>query len=158
MLNAFLLNEWKHRGLACAGGKSPAEALFYNSHCFDVSYHYSYIVAVISEVRSCVVQEEKEDRSEMPTPLSCLPPLQVGQRELGQFFLPPPSSQSQPANWSRGKQKREVLRGTGSAILRITSFWGPCLPRLSQPDVPLACRNLAGFREIRSIWPLIPQM
>lgn len=90
----------------------------------------------------------------MPTPLSCLPPLQVGQKsKLGQFFLPPPSSQSQSAKLSREKQKREVwgMRLRGSDILRITDFWGLCLPRFSQPDVPVACQNLAGFREIRSI-------
>lgn len=39
----------------------------------------------------------------------------------------------------------------GSAILWITGFWGSSLPRLSQLDKPLACRNLAGFTEIKSI-------
>ena len=41
-------------------GNLPVEVLFCYSHCFAGSHHYSYIIAVVSEARFCVVQEEKE--------------------------------------------------------------------------------------------------
>lgn len=79
----------------------------------------------------CGPGRKREDASEVPTPVSCLPPLQVGQKsKLGQFFfLPPRSSQSQPANLNEEEQKGR-WGWVGSAILGLTGFWDLCLPRL----------------------------
>lgn len=82
----------------------------------------------------------------MPTPLSCLPPLQVGQKsKSGQFFLPPASSQSQSAKLSREKQKREVW---GTRLGGVTSS-GSLISgaSASQGSVNRMCLYLAG------IWP-----
>lgn len=69
----------------------------------------------------------REDSSEMTTPLSCLPPLQAGQgASWDSSFCHPLALRASQQTEQGGAE------GVGSsAILRITGFWGSCLPRLS---------------------------
>lgn len=143
--------EWmKTWSLACAGGKPPAEALSCYSHSFASSHHYSYITTVVSGARSCVVQQEKGK-----TAVRCLHPLlaflpcRLGEEQVGTILLSATPWLSEPA--SKVEQGEAESKAWGSASLRITGFWDLGLPRLNQPDVPLAYQNSTGFTEIKSI-------
>lgn len=121
LLNAFLLNERKHGGLACAGGKSPAGALCCYSHSLVVFHHYSCIVAVVSGSRSCVVQVEKESievRCLHPSPAFL--PCMLGKEQVGTALR---ASQQTGG----GRDRRGVcVEGVGGSNLRVL---GPVPPK-----------------------------
>lgn len=111
----------KTRRPACAGGKSPVGALLHYCYRLNVSHRYSYIAAVVSGMRSCVVQEETERRE-----VRCLHPspaflLAGWAKEQVGTVLSPPSSQSQSAKLSRSRKGRfgdeaEEWTSSGSLI------------------------------------------
>lgn len=99
--------------------------------------------------RSCVVQEGKERlevRCLHPSPAFL--PCRLGKEQVGTIL---PATPQLPEPASKRAQGEAEKGGGGVAILRLPGFWVLSLPRLSQSDVPLACRNSAGFTEIRSL-------
>lgn len=102
--------KWMKTGrLACVEGKSSSRGpiLLLSLLCWFPSLLLHHCCCFRSEIL-CGPGGKREDSSERPIPLSCLPPLQVRQRASwdGSVCLPSLSSQSQPDKNGVGRSRK----------------------------------------------------
>lgn len=102
--------KWMKTGrLACVEGKSSSRGpiLLLSLLCWFPSLLLHHCCCFRSETL-CGPGGKREDSSERPIPLSCLPPLQVRQRASwdGSVCLPSLSSQSQPDKNGVGRSRK----------------------------------------------------
>ena len=126
--------EWmKTQRSACAGGKSPAGALLHYCHRFNVSHRYSCITAVVSGMRSCVVQEETERREvRCLHPSPAFLPCRLGKRaSRDSSFCHPLALRASQQSWAgRSRKGRFGGRGWGEWHPQDHWFLGPLPPKV----------------------------
>lgn len=99
---------------ACAGGKSPVGALLHYCYRFNVSHRYSDIAAVVSGMRSCVVQEEAERREvRCLHPSPAFLPCRLGKRaSWDSSFCHPLALRASQQSWA-GRSRKGRFGGWG---------------------------------------------